>query len=150
MLQRHLDLSRTFGVDVEPGRLHHAAAQLLGERRDVVLVEQFVDELTVLVGDQRVEAVDARLGAAALPHVLRRHHDVDAVRLAVDVLVDPVQLDLELLGAVGERAQHSVAARLAHGRDDVATVREGEDRELDVETLADRGPHPRLLSWCIR
>ena len=69
------------------------------------------------------------------PGVLRRHDDVDAVRLAVDVLVDPVELDLELLGRERERAEHAEPAGLAHRGDDVAAVAEGEDRELDPEHL---------------
>ena len=39
------------------------------------------------------------------------HHDVGAVRLAVDVLVHPRQLDLELLWAHPDRAEHAEARR---------------------------------------
>ena len=80
-----------------------------------------------------------------LPMYFVRHDDVDAVGLAVDVLVDPVQLDLELLGREGERAEHAEAAGLAHRGDDVAAVAEGEDRELDAELVADRCTHGRPL-----
>ena len=81
------------------------------------------------------------LGAATLAHVLRRHHDVDAVGLVAHVLVDPVELDLELVGREGERAEHAEAPGLAHRGHDVATVGEGEDRELDPESVTDRRPH---------
>ena len=53
------------------------------------------------------------------------------------MLVDPVQLDLELLGREADGAEHAEAAGLAHGGDDVAAVGEGEDRELDAELVAD-------------
>jgi hypothetical protein len=68
--------------------------------------------------------------------VLVRDHDVDAVRVVPDVLVDPVQLDLQLLGREADRAEHAEAACLADGDDDVAAVGEGEDRELDAEVVA--------------
>ena len=75
---------------------------------------------------------------------LLRHHGVDAVRHPVHVLVDPVQLDLELLGAEADRAEHAEAARLAHRRDDVAAVGEGEDRVLDPEHVTELGAHLTL------
>ena len=75
---------------------------------------------------------------------LLRHHGVDAVGLAVDVLVDPVELDLELLGAEADGAEHAEAAGLAHRGDDVAAVREREDRVLDPEHVTQRGSHQGL------
>jgi hypothetical protein len=139
--ERHLDLAGPLLVDAESRGLHRRALEVLGHRRDVVLVEEVLDELPVLDGDHRLEAREARLRAPALPDVLRRHDDVDAVRTAVDVLVDPVELDLELVGRVRQRAEHAQAPRLADRGDDVATVREGEDRELDPERLTDRCAH---------
>ena len=88
----------------------------------------------VLGGQVRVHAL-----------VLVRDHDVDAVGQVADVLVDPVELDLELLGAEAHRAEHAEPAGLAHRDDDVTAVGEGEDRELDAELVADRGAHGRLL-----
>src|SRR6266540_1445643 len=73
--------------------------------------------------------------------VLLRHHDVDAVRLAVDVLVDPVELDLELVVRERQRAEHAETARLADGGHDVAAVAEREDRQVDAEHLARAGLH---------
>jgi hypothetical protein len=61
--------------------------------------------------------------------------------VVADVLVDPRQLDLELLGAEADGAEHAEAAGLAHRDDDVAAVREGEDGELDAELVADGGAH---------
>ena len=73
--------------------------------------------------------------------VLAGDHDVDAVGLVADVLVDPVELDLELLGREADGAEHAEAAGLADGGDDVAAVGEGEDRELDAELVAEGGVH---------
>ena len=91
-------------------------------------------------GDHRRRAAAAivrRVELAALPGVVRRHHDVDAVRLAVDVLVDPVELDLELLGRERERAEHAHPAGVGHRGDDVAAVAEGEDGQVDPEHVAE-------------
>ena len=79
----------------------------------------------------------------ALALVLAGDHDVDAVGLVADVVVDPLELDLELLGAEADGAEHAEAAGLADGDDDVAAVGEGEDRELDAESLAKLGLHGR-------
>src|SRR4029453_16914621 len=80
-----------------------------------------------------------------LAHVPGRHHDVDAVGLALDVLVDPAQLDLELLGREGEGAEHPHAAGPAHRDHYVATVAEGEDRDVHSESVAELGAHE--ISW---
>ena len=84
---------------------------------------------------------EEKSNSSPLPDELLGHREVDAVRLAVDVLVDPGELDLELVGAERERAEHPVAAGLADRGDDVAAVREGEERELDAELVADGGAH---------
>ena len=57
------------------------------------------------------------------------------------LLVDPVELDLELLGREADGAEHAEAAGLADRDDDVAAVGEGEDRELDAEVVADGRVH---------
>src|ERR1700756_2349216 len=58
-----------------------------------------------------------------------------------DALVDPIEFDLELVRCEADGAQHAEATGLAHGDDDVAAVREGEDREFDSQRLADGGAH---------
>ena len=67
--------------------------------------------------------------------------------LVADVLVDPLQLDLELLGREADGAEDAEAARLADRGDHVAAVAEREDRELDAERLADLRAHDGL-SFC--
>ena len=51
------------------------------------------------IRDHRLQLLDLGPGEGG------RHHDVDAVWLAVHVLVDPGQLDLQLLGGECQRAQ---------------------------------------------
>ncbi len=145
VLQRDLDLTRRFRVDVQTRGLDHAALEILGERWDLVTLQQLLDEIAVALGDHRVEVREVGLVAAALAHVLHGHDDVDAVGLAVDVLVDPVELDLELFGSEGERTQHSESTGAADRGNDVAAVREGEDRKFDVELVGDRCTHDGVL-----
>jgi hypothetical protein len=91
-----------------------------------------------------------RVEVAPLPLVLARDHDVDAVRLVADVLVDPLHLDLELLRRESHRAEHAEPARGGHRGRDVAAVREGEDRELDAEAFAEGGAHGDLRGRPLR
>ena len=118
------------------------AAFALGKRRELEALHQFVDVAPVVGVDHRADRLEHLVGAAALDRDrLLRHDGVDAVGLAVDVGVDPVEFDLELLGAEAHRAEHTEAAGLADGCDDVATVCKGEDRVLDPEHVAERGSH---------
>src|SRR5690348_7476462 len=64
-----------------------------------------------------------------------RHEDVDAVGLAVDMVVDPVELDFERLGREARATEYAEAAGPADGRDDVAAVAEGEQREVDSDQV---------------
>ena len=66
----------------------------------------------------------------------RRRDQIDTVRLAADVFVDPAQLDLERLRVITGRAEHAHAARLRHLDDDVAAVRERDQRKVDSKHLA--------------
>ena len=96
MLERDLDLLATLLVHPAEQPL---GAVFVGELRHVVLGQQLVHPIPVLLGDHLLELLAHPLRVElAGAGVLRRHHDVDPVRLAVDVLVDPVQLDLELVG----------------------------------------------------
>ena len=112
-----------------------------GQRRARRARPAALHELAVLRRDHALAACSTLVGVAGRALVLGGHDDIDAVGLAVDVLVDPVELDLELLGREGERAEHAHAAGAAHRRDDVAAVAEREDRELDAEGVADFGVH---------
>src|SRR3954447_10480549 len=63
------------------------------------------------------------------------NEDVDAVRLAVDVVVDPGELHLERLRREARATEDTEAACPAHRSDHVATVAEGEQREVDTDEL---------------
>ena len=76
-----------------------------------------------------------------MPSYLLRDHDVDAVGLVADVRVDPVELLAQLLRREAHGAEHAEAAGLADGDDHVAAVGEGEDREVDAETVTERSAH---------
>ena len=139
VLERDLDLLAALLVHPTEQAL---GPVFLGELRHVVLGQELVDPVAVLLRDHLLELLAHPLRVElAGARVLRRHHDVDAVRLAVDVLVDPVQLDLELVGRERQRAEHAEAARLAHRGDDVAAVAEREDRQVDAEHFARTGLH---------
>ena len=81
---------------------------VLWQRRHVVAREQVVDERLVLVGHEAAEraAVEAAFFGAG---ELLGHEQVDAVRLALHLLLDPREVDVELLGAVRDarRARRS-------------------------------------------
>ncbi len=82
--------------------------------------------------------------STARAHVLHRHGEVDPVGSAPDMVVDPVQLDLQPFGLVGESAEDAEAAGVGHRRHHVPAVAEGEDRKLDAESVADRRTHGDL------
>ena len=67
--------------------------------------------------------------------VLAGDDDVDAVGVVADVVVDPVQLDGELLGAEADGSEHPEPAGPADGRHHVTAVREGENGELDPQLV---------------
>ena len=133
MVQRHLE---------------QALAGLTGQRRspdahlldlDVVVGQQLVDEIAVLGGNAVGQLVEAEVLALAL--VFGRHDDVHAVGLAVDVLVDPAQFLLELVGPERHPAEHTQPTGVGHRGDDIAAMAEGEQRELDAVGVADRCLH---------
>ncbi len=119
-----------------------------GQFGHLVAGENVVDELPVRVGDEGPDVVE-RVAPTLVAGVLGRHDQVDAVRPVADLRLDPGEVDLQLLGRVGDRAEHTEAAGLRHRGDHVAAVAEGEDRELDVEHFGGGGLHGRLplLAW---
>jgi hypothetical protein len=123
------------------------ARRIRRELRHAMARQHLLDVLLVAQRDHRLERGLVEAGHAPPVGERGRHHDVDAVRLPADVRVDPVELHLELLVRVRERAEDAEAAGAADGRDDVAAVGEGEDRELDVEEIANTGAHDGLSSF---
>ncbi len=130
---------------VSTGRAATRPLLVRRELRHVVATQDVVDELAVGVGDQGSDVVE-RIAATLVAGVLGGHDQVDAVGTLADLVLDPRQVDLELLGRVGDGAEHTESTCLRHGGDDIAAVAEGEDRELDVEHLGGGGLHRGLLT----
>jgi hypothetical protein len=130
------DLDVGAGDRVEPAQ--HALAPLpIGQRRDAQLAQGVVHEPAVTLGDHRLEVARAPLGGD-----LHGHDHVDAVRLAVGVLVHPREGLLELLGVVeADAAEDAETAGTAHRGCDVLGGGEGEDRVVDPERVAEVGAH---------
>ena len=121
--ERHLRVAQR-DLDLRCGRGLGPAEQL---ERVVVLVllaaarrgrEQVAGEVEVALGHHVLEHLGELLGRHVGVHalVLVGDDDVDAVGVVADVLVDPVQLDLELLGREADGAEHAEAAGLATPR----------------------------------
>ncbi len=88
----------------------------------------------------RDQLVDVDRGA--LGRHLGGHHDVDAVRLAVGVLVHPPQHGFEVVGVVEPHAaKHAETARLADRGGHLLRRGEDEDRVLDAEPVTQFGAH---------
>ena len=130
--------------DVHPTPAPDQVAYVVGELGDVVAAEDVVDELLVLRRQELADrlTVEAPLVGAG---VLHREEEVDAVGSAPHLLLDPAEVDLELLRGVCDRSQHTEAACIRDGGDDVTAVAERQDRELDPEDVADPGPHGKPL-----
>src|SRR5437763_3703827 len=90
-------------------------------------------EPAVFLGQVLCQLRDRR---AAGGELVLRYQDVDAVRLAVDVVVDPGELHLERLRREARAAEDTETTCAAHRGDHVATVTEGEQREVDTDEVA--------------
>ena len=103
-----------------------------------VIGENLLGEIEMLLGHHGAQHLGEfstrEIGVHAL--ILVRDHDVDAIGMVADVVVDPGAFDLELFGCEPDRAQHPEPAGTADGNDHVAAVGEREDRELDTQLVA--------------
>ncbi|CAB4995331.1 unannotated protein [freshwater metagenome] len=63
------------------------------------------------------------------------------------MLVDPIEFDLKLLGPECESPKNTKTARIRHGRDDISTMREGEDGKVKTQTIGKRSAHGSLGRW---
>ena len=110
---------------------------VVGQRRHPEVGQGLGDEVTVGLRDQLVDVDGGALGGH-----LRRHHDVDAVGLAVGVVVHPAQHGLEFVGMVEpDAAQHAHPAGPGDRRGDLLRRGEDEDRVVDAEPVAQFGAH---------
>src|SRR3546814_8701362 len=72
---------------------------------------------------------------------------VYAVRLTLDLFVDPIQLDFQSFRRQADSTQHAEAACVRHFRGHVAAVRESEKREIDSQLPAKFVVHFLPLRW---
>ena len=134
--QRDVDLRARRGVG-PPQQLADLLA--VRKRRDPVLLQDSFHKPPVLLGDHRLELLQELVGLGDVGTRVRgRHHDVHAVGLAVDVLVDPRELLLELLRREPQRAEHAEPAGARHRRRHLLVHGEGVDRMLDPELVGQR------------
>jgi hypothetical protein len=106
--QRHVHLiaSAALGPAEQAGVALTRSIEIGRQWWHLVLLEHLLDPVRQLVRDQLakhpcVDHARVRVGLAEallLADVAGGHHGVDPVRLVADVLVDPLELDLELLG----------------------------------------------------
>ena len=132
---------------VRPAEQALHARRILRERRHAVPLEQLFQESPVFLGDQLLE-IQLLETALLLADVGGGNHDVDAVGVSVDVLIDPLECALEFLGCEDQRAEHAHASCTAHGGHHVAAMAEGEDRILDSERFTNRGTHLSFFAAC--
>ena len=141
-LRQDVDLGRGGG-----GRpAQQLALGAAGELGHPVVGQDLLGEVPVALGDHGLQLCLELLGVE-LAHalVLARDHDVDAVGVVADVLVEPGQLGLELLGAEAHGPEHAEAAGVGDGGHHVAAVGEGEDGELDPQPSTQFVLHQNLL-----
>ena len=111
---------------------------------DIVSRQHLGGEGLVRLGDGGEQALG--IERRALAEHLVRDQQVDAVRLAVDVGVNPGEFLLEPFGSHARCAEHAHAAGARDLGDDVATVAESEQRELDAQAGTQRRCHRRALT----
>src|SRR5205085_9985164 len=105
-----------------------------------VAAEDVVDE-RLLLGRQELAdgiAVDAPLVGA---RVLGGEQEVEPVGPAVGLLLDPREVDLQLVGGMAHRTQAAEPTGVGDGRHHVPAMAEGQDRELHAQHVADSGLH---------
>lgn len=104
-----------------------------------MLGEGVLDELAVSGGDHRLY-----IGLRHPLHLSGGHDDIEAVRLAVGVLLHPVEVAREVVwGGVTDRAEYAEPAGLGDGRGHRRERREAEDGVLDSQFLAQLRLHGR-------
>ena len=123
----HLDqLHAAFCRQPEAWRLVVELLLLIGgQRRNASVSEQFVDEGDML-GRQDEVAIRHR---ADLFHFVGQR-EIETVRPAAGVTVDPAQFLFQPLGVEAGRAQNAHASRPRRLDDHVTAVREGKDRRI--------------------
>jgi hypothetical protein len=110
----------------------------LGEGWDAVAREDLVDEALLLGRQELADGVLVECVAGV--GLQSREQQIDSVRPAAHLLVDPRKVDVEASRGVGDGTEDPEPASVGHRGDDVPAVAEGDDRVLDAE----RRGHPCL------
>ena len=132
-----------------PAAFTTPASSVVGQRRDAVLVEQLLDELPGAPAGIIVVEAASRLASAPPPLPTYFAGITMSTPYGLPSTCSSIQFSSisSWSGLKRERAEHAEAAGLADRGDDVAAVREGEDRELDPETVTDRCAHGGPPAW---
>ena len=77
-----------------------------------MFAQQAIDEVAVLLRDALAEFLGGQILFGLGGHVFG-DQDIDAIGLAIDMRVDPVEFDRQLFGVEGRCAENAEAARLA-------------------------------------
>ena len=107
---------------------------------DAVFLQQVAGEIAMLGRNPRFETFPGDVFLACGRNVLRDQH-VEAIGLAVDMVVDPFQFLLDRFRGMRGGAEHAETSGAADGRDHVAAMAEGQQRKLDAQHVADRRFH---------
>ena len=142
--EQHVE-ERRHALRVDPHATDSPSRRVVvGRRWHVVASEQLVDPVPVLLGKQLDElaAIETALVGA---RELLGHQQVDAERLSLHLLLDPAEVDVELLGGVRDGTEDAAPACVGHRRDDVAAVAEAEDGDVDADEVSGRCAHRTIL-----
>ena len=113
-----------------------ASARVFRQRRDVVLLQEIIDELPVFRRYVRLEIGHGQTAVVGAL-VLRGDDHVDAIGAVADLVLDPLEVDLERPGGVPYRTEYAQPSGLGDRGDHVAAMAEGKDRHVDPEHLGD-------------
>jgi hypothetical protein len=135
------------GRGIRPAQELPGGLLTFGQGRHAVFREHVVDELPVPfrdglgdLFDQHVRIEDARAFERG------RHDHVHPIGCAVDLLIDPRQFPLQLVGREPQGAQHAEPAGLADLGHHRRMHAEREDRVVDAEPLGQRGGNGHAFS----
>src|SRR5207248_1532539 len=113
---------------------------LVGRWGHLVPSEQVVDECEVLLGHETTQLARVQTPLVGARELLR-NEQIHTVRLALHFLLDPREVDVELLGTVRDGAEHAAPAGVRDGRNDIAAVAEAEERKVDADQVSRSRAH---------
>ena len=99
--------------------------------------QKLIDIGDMLGRDQRLQILGRHRVFALVIHFIG-DQQVDAIGLAVDVFVDPIQLDLKGLRGVADRAKHAETAGFRDLGHHIAAMAKGEQRKINAQFFTQR------------